>query len=143
MLYNGNGTKCGEYCYNTLSSYLRTGKCLKYKQRRSIKKNKIFKCCFSFFKNYSEMQIIISTWTSKTVNSNKYGYNGFWNHTSHRKDFLPEMRKCARMLKQKRFAAHRKAAKRTGEDDFLSVCHLSLRFHQVLEQDHGYLSTGS
>jgi hypothetical protein len=53
------------------------------------------------------------------------------------------MRKRARMLKQKRFAAHRKAAKRTGEDDFLSVCHLSLRFHQVLEQDHGYLSKGS
>ncbi len=57
--------------------------------------------------------------------------------------FLPEMRKRARMLKQKRFAAHRKAAKRTGEDDFLSVCHLSLRFHQVLEQDHRYLSKGS
>jgi hypothetical protein len=87
------------------------------------------------------MQFII--WTLISVNSNKYRYERIWNRTSHRKDFLPEMRKRARMLKQKRFAAHRKAAKRTGEDDFLSVCHLSLRFHQVLEQDHGYLSTGS
>ena len=56
---------------------------------------------------------------------------------------LPEMGEGARMLEQERFAAHRKAAEGAGEDDLLSLRHLPLPLHQVVEQDHGDLAPNS
>jgi hypothetical protein len=104
------------------------------------RKIKFLKCFFSFFKNIVKCNLSSEPGHPKPSIRTNTDTTGYETVPVTERIFLPEMRKCARMLKQKRFAAHRKAAKRTGEDDFLSVCHLSLRFHQVLEQDHGYLS---
>ncbi len=49
MLYNDNGTKCGEYYYNIQSSYSRT--CLKFnrilqKKAGASEKDNLLKCFF-------------------------------------------------------------------------------------------------